>query len=261
MNARVITLINQKGGVGKTTTALALGAGLALRGYRTLFVDLDAQGNLTYVLGADGSGLAGKNVFDVLMGNAAADAAVQQTPLGSVLASAPALAGADLVLSAVGKEHRLREALEAVQGQYDYIVVDTPPALGVLTINALTACTGIIITAQADVFSMQGIAQLYDTLPTVKKYCNPSLRVLGILLTRYSARAILSRDLADKMGDVAERLQTKVYATKIRETIAIKEAQSKRQSLYDYAPKSNAALDYLAFVDEFLAEEAISYGY
>jgi len=252
---KTIVMCNQKGGVGKSTTALAIGVGFSFKGYKTLFVDLDAQGNLTHTLGADGTGLTGKNSFDVLTGNATAEAATQRTTQGEIIASSPALAGADIAITAVGKEYRLKEALEALQDDYDYIVIDTPPALGILTINALTACSGVIIPAQADIYSLQGISQLYNTLQTVKKYCNPSLKVMGILLTRYNGRAIISRDIAEMIDETAERLQTKLYKTKIREATAVKEAQARRQSIFAYAPKSNASTDYKALIDEILREE------
>jgi ATPases involved in chromosome partitioning len=252
--AQIIAVINQKGGVGKSTTTLALGAGLSCKGFKTLFIDLDAQANLSYTLGADITGLANHSVFDVLTGKSAVGA-VQQTAQGAVIASSPALVGADTVLTAVGKEYFLKEALEPLDKDYDYIIIDTPPALGILTINALTACTGAIIPAQADIYSLQGISQLYGTLQTVKKYCNPSLKVLGILLTRYNARAIISREVAEMIERMATQLHTVLYKTKIREATAIKEAQARRLSIYEYAPKSNAAIDYRAFVDEVIGKE------
>ena len=252
---QVIAVINQKGGVGKSTTALALGSGLSLKGYRTLFIDLDAQANLSYTLGADNVGLVGNSSFDVLIGKVTALGAIQRTEQGTVIASSLALAGADTVLTAVGKEYRLKEALEPLHKDFDYIIIDTPPTLGILTINALTACTGAIIPAQADIYSLQGINQLYGTLQTVKKYCNPSLAVMGILLTRYSSRAIISREVAEMIEDTAAQLQTVLYKTKIREATAIKEAQARRLSIFEYAPKSNAAIDYKALVDEITGEE------
>jgi len=252
---KVIAIINQKGGVGKSTTTLALGAGFSLKGFKTLCIDLDAQGNLSYALGADGTGLTGHNSFSILVDRTTEEATIQKTAQGEVIASSPALAGADTVLTAVGKEYRLKEALETLQRDYDYIIIDTPPALGILTVNALTACTGVLIPAQADIFSLQGISQLYGTLQTVKKYCNPSLKVLGILLTRYNGRSIISREVAEMIEETAQRLQTKLYTTKIRETTAIKEAQARRQSIFEYAPKSNAAADYTALINEIIAEE------
>lgn len=246
---KTIAVINQKGGVGKSTTAASLGAGLTLKGFKVLYIDLDAQGNLTYTLGADPKGLT---ALDVLTKEATAAAAVQHTAQGDVIATSPSLAGADTVITSVGKEYRLKEALEPLKESYDYIIIDTPPALSVLTINALTACTGAIIPAQADIYSLQGISQLNSTIQTVRQYCNPSLEVMGIVLTRYSSRAILSREVAEMIEQTAERLNTKLYKTTIRENIAVKEAQASQQNIFEYAPKSNAASDYSALVDEII---------
>ena len=245
---KTVAVINQKGGVGKTTTALALGAGLETRGRRVLFVDLDPQGNLSYALGAEG-GVPG--VWAMLERPGAAPG-VQAAPGGAVIAASPALAGADAVLTATGKEYRLREALTPLSGDYDYAVIDTPPALGVLTVNALTAAAGLIIPAQADVFSLQGIGQLSLTIDAVRQYCNPGLKILGLLLTRHNPRSVISRDLAEVMRDTARRLDTRLFKTAVREAVAVREAQAERRGLFHYAPKSNAALDYQAFVDEFL---------
>ena len=249
-----IAVINQKGGVGKSTTALALGAGLSIKGYRTLFIDLDAQANLSYSLRANNSSSI-LSSFDVLTGKATALETIQRTSQGTLIASSPTLAGTDTVLTSIGKEYRLKEALESLSKDFDYIIIDTPPALGILTINALTACTGVIIPAQADIYSLQGISQLYLTLQTVKKYCNPSLSVMGILLTRYNARAIISREVAEMLEQTALQLQTILYKTKIREATVIKEAQARRQNIYEYAPKSNAAKDYNSLINEIMEEE------
>lgn len=248
----IIAIINQKGGVGKSTTAHAIGAGLLLRGRKVLYIDLDAQGNLSYTLGADSTGLTGLSALEVLEGQATASKAVQHTPQGDIIASSPALAGADTILTAVGKEYRLKEALEGLQ--YDNIVIDTPPALGILTINALTACHGCIIPAQADIYSLHGISQLYSSIQTVRKYCNPALKVMGILLTRYSARAVIGREVAEMLEQTAGQMHTKLYRSRIREGTAIKEAQAVKMDIYSYAPRSNAASDYTALVDEIMEE-------
>ena len=247
-----IAIINQKGGVGKSTTAHAIGAGLSLKGYRVLYVDLDAQGNLSYALGADTSG---DTVMEVLQHLINAQDAIQHTPAGDTLPSAPALAAADTILTATGKEYKLKEALETIKGNYDYCIIDTPPALGILTINALTACNNVIIPAQADIFSLQGVAQLYKTIDTVKKYCNPTLKIMGILLTRYNRRAIISRDVADQLEQTAAQFNTRLYEAKIRECIALKEAQAMKEDIFSYAPRSNAATDYAELVDEIVGGE------
>lgn len=250
---RTYTIINQKGGVGKSTTAAALGIGLIRRGFKVLFIDLDAQGNLTYSLGADGAGLSGKSALDVLMRAATAEEAAINTDSGAhLIPSTPALVGADMALTATGKEYRLKEALKAVGDKYAYCIIDTPPALGILTVNALTAADEAIIPAQADVFSLQGITQLYSTIQAVQQYTNPALNIAGILLTRWSGRAIISRDIAELLENTAERLHTRLYNAKIRECTALKEAQAQRVDIYSYAPKSNAAADYTDFVEEVI---------
>lgn len=250
--SKAIAVINQKGGVGKSTTALAIGAGLSLKGYSALFVDLDAQGNLSYTLGADTKGY---NAMGVLERPETAKEEIQHTPQGDIIASSPKLAGADKLLEETGKEYRLKEALESLQGAYDFIIVDTPPALGILTINALTACTGAIIPAQADIYSLQGIGQLNSTIETVKKYCNPSLSIMGIVITRFNGRSIIRREVAEMLEHTADQLHTKLYSSKIRECTALVEAQATKQNIYSYAPRSNATADYKALVDEILRGE------
>ena len=247
----VLAIINQKGGVGKSTTAAALGAGLILKGYRVLYIDLDAQGNLTFNMGAGASALSS---LEVLTGTATAEEAIRHTEQGDIIPASPALAGADNLITATGKEYRLKEALDPLQSRYDYIVVDTPPALGILTVNALTACTGAIVPAQADAWSLQGITQLNGTIQTVKKYCNPALKVKGIVLTRFNSRAVVSRDMQELIAQTAAALDTKLYKTAIRECTALKEAQAVQQDIYSYAPRSNATADYKAIVAEIVEE-------
>ena len=246
---KCIAVINQKGGVGKSTTAATVAAGLSLKGYKTLSIDLDAQANLTYTAGAK---TTGATALGVLTGEAKAENAIQHTDSGDIIAANKALAGADAFIADTGKEYRLKEALESVKTTYDYIIIDTPPALGILTINALTACDSVIIPAQADIYSLQGIEQLAETMKPVKKYCNPSLKIEGILLTRYSPRSVLSREVAELAEQLAARLGTKVFKATIRENISIKEAQISQLSIFDYAPNSNAAKDYNTFIEELL---------
>lgn len=248
---KVYAVINQKGGVGKSTTALCLGAGLSLKGFKVLYIDLDAQGNLSYTLGADTQGY---NAMGILQRPEMVKEEIQTAPGGEVIASSPALAGADTIITETGKEYRLKEALDKLGGTYDYCIIDTPPALGIVTINALTACQGAIIPAQADIYSLQGISQLNGTIQTVKKYCNPHLKVMGIVLTRYSARSIISREVAEMIDATAAQLNTKLYKAKIRECTALKEAQATRQSIFKYAPRSNAAADYKALIEEIMED-------
>ena len=247
----IITVANQKGGVGKSTTVHALGRGLSLQGRRVLFVDLDPQGNLSYSMQATRSNTT---AYELITGRAAAADTIQRTPQGDLIPASPLLSGADIELHRVGKEYRLKEALQPIRADYDFILIDTPPALGILTINALAASDSVIVTAQADIFSLQGIGQLSATIDAVRTYCNPALIIKGVLLTRHSSRAVLSRDLTEMITDTAAQLNTTVYKTVIRECIALKEAQASRQDIFNYAPRSNAATDYTAFIEEVLRE-------
>ena len=222
----VIAVSNQKGGVGKSTTANALGAYLFHKGFKVLYVDMDAQGNLSYSMGASNKAISS---LEVLTGTATAKEAIVQTAQGDLIPASPALSSADALLKDTGREYKLREALEPILGDYDYIILDTPPAIGTLTINALTACNSVIVPAQADIYSLQGIGQLVQTVQTVKRYCNRDIAIKGLLITRYNARALLTKDMTELLEDTANHLQTKLYTTKIRECIALKEAQASQQ--------------------------------
>lgn len=250
--SKTLAIINQKGGVGKSTTALMLAAGLTRKGYSVLIVDLDAQCDLTYTTGAN---MDGATALGVLTGEIKAQDAIQHTESGDLIPANKALAGADAFITDTGKEYRLKEALEPIAGRYDYVVVDTPPALGILTINALTACNSVIIPAQADIYSLQGIEQLAETMKPVKKYCNHDLSIEGILLTRYSPRSVLSREVAGLASQLAAKIGTKLFKTTIREAIAVKESQISQKSLYSYAPKAKVTEDFDRFIAELLGEE------
>lgn len=247
---KVIVISNQKGGIGKSTTAHALGSYAALKeGKRTLLVDLDAQGNLSQSLGLKTSPATS---YDVLMRRASVcDATVVVNTLGiSAIPSSPLLTRATLDITEVGKEYRLKEALATVKDDYDVVVVDTPPALSVLTINALTAADSLVIPVQADLFSLEAVKEMAGTIASVRKYTNPSLRIEGLLLCRYQGRSILSRNCADSFDALAKTMGTKVFMTRIRESISIKEAQAVSQDIFSYAPRSNGAKDYESFCKE-----------
>lgn len=246
-----IAVINQKGGVGKSTSAHAIGSGLHLRGERVLFIDLDAQCNLSSTLTTEQEpNQDNATILDVITGKEPALSALVQTEYGSLLSGDCALSGADIILTEVGKEYRVRELLNPLTDRFDYVIIDTPPALGILTINALAASNGCIIPAGADIYSLQGITALRGTIEAVRKYCNPNLEIMGILLTRYNGRTVITRDAEDLTAQSAAQFGTKLYQSKIRECTAIKEAQAVKKSIFDYAPKSNAAVDYSALIDE-----------
>ena len=249
-----VAICGQKGGTGKTTTAAALGAGLRKQGSTVLYVDLDAQGSLSYILEADHAGLSGMSSLEVMEGTITAEAAIQHTAAGDIIAASPALSGADSILTATGREYRLREALEPLSASYDVAILDAPPNLGIITINALTAASGCVIPAQADVLSLQGVNQLHKTIESVKRYCNRDLRIYGLLTTRYNGRTNISRDAAEMLSEIAAQMDTRLYETRIRECTAIKEAQAMRTDIYTYAPRSNAAADYTALTIEIMEE-------
>ena len=158
-------------------------------------------------------------------------------------------------MTQVGREYKLRDALK-VLSDYDVVILDTPPSLGILTINALTASTSIIIPANADFFSMYGISQLGETIESVKEYTNPRLKIDGVLLTRYTGRTILSRDMAENIGKLAERLETKVFKTTIREAVSVREAQVSQQSIFVQAPQAKVTQDYTDFINELWSEKS-----
>lgn len=248
--ARVICVTNQKGGVGKSTTAEALAGGLTIKGYKTLLVDMDPQGSITLTAGAD---TGRPTTYEVMTRATSTQEATQEIKdRADVIPASQQLIRLDVELMATGKEYRLKEQLTPVLTRYDFIIIDTPPALGLLTVNAMTAADALLIPAQADVYSLQGIGQLTDTIDAIRAYTNPSLTLAGILLTRHNARSILSRDMAAVAGSTAALIGTFLYHTVIRETVTIKEAQAHRKPIYEYAPKSNAVADYTAFTSEFL---------
>ena len=253
---KTIAIAQQKGGTGKSTTAHAIGAGLARRGERVLFVDLDPQGNLSFILGADQSG---ETVLDVLTSKATARKARQQISgaealpgmgCAAIIPGSPYLAGADATLTGTRREYLLAEALKPITGEYDYCILDTPPALGILTVNALTAADRVIIPCLPDVFSIQALGQIADTIAGIKANCNPGLETAGILITKYTPRQNLTRDTEGILAAAAEKIGTRLLKTRIRETVAIREAQAMGKDIFTYSPRSTGAEDYKQLIQE-----------
>jgi chromosome partitioning protein len=247
----IIAIANQKGGAGKSTTAASMAAALTAKKRKILIVDMDAQGNTTDTCAAVVNGET-PTAFDILSKRTPAIEAIQQTSHGDIIPSSLELATMDNVLTATGKEYRLQKALAPVLDKYDFVIVDTPPALGVLTINALTAATGIIIPTNADKYGLQGIMQLYGQIESVQEYTNPKLEIYGILLTRHTPRQTVLSDFAEGFKETAKQIKTSVFNTYIRECAAIRKAQATRQSIYQFDPKCAGAVDYANFVEEFL---------
>ncbi|MDL2233799.1 AAA family ATPase [Ruminococcaceae bacterium OttesenSCG-928-L11] len=249
--AKIIAVTNQKGGVGKTTTATSLAAGLVQKGYTSLLVDTDPQGNATDTYGVDAEN--GPTIFDVFVGEAAVTEAIQrQEGFGDIVSGDLRMSAADMQFTQQGREYILREALTPVLPAYDFVIVDTPPTLGIVTINALTAANSIIIPMLADRYSLQGIKQLAGTVNTVRKYSNPNLKIDGILLTRYNGRTILNRDVREAIETMVENWETKVFQTAIRQSVSLQESQTQQESIFDYAPDSTTGKDYMDFIQEYI---------
>ncbi len=250
----VISISNQKGGVGKTTTTCNLAAGLVKKGYRVLIIDMDPQGNLGFCVGAETETSA--TIYDVLKGDVKTQFAIQKTDTADVIISSILLSGIELEFTNTGREYLLKEAIKPILENYDFILLDTPPALGILTINAFTASDIIVVPMLSDIFSLQGISQLYETVERVKKYCNPNLTIAGILLTKFNPRTLLGREIRGTAELIAKDLNIRVFDTYIRTSVAASEAQSVQQNILDYSPRNNIAKDYLKFTDELLEKEA-----
>lgn len=248
--ARVIAITNQKGGVGKTTTTGAVASGLKIKGYNVLCVDLDPQSNLSFSAGAETEDCP--TIYDVLKGEAKTLFSIQKMAPFDIIASNILLSGIELEFTQTGREYLLKEALNSIKDKYDYIFIDTPPALSILTVNAFTASDYIIIPMLADIFSLQGIAQLSETIERVRTYCNPNLKIEGIVLTKFNKRTILSREIRGTAELIAQELKTSLFKTTIRPSVAIMEAQTSQQNIHEYSPKNNAALDYKDLVDELI---------
>jgi chromosome partitioning protein len=245
---RVIALANQKGGVAKTTTTLNLGAAFAEQGMRVLLVDLDPQGNLTMSQGLNPDAIE-RSMFDVLVHQLPIREVIQRAETDLAVSSID-LAGAELALSSlIGRERALDKALVGVKDEYDFILVDTPPSLGLLTINALVAANGVIVPVQCEYLSLRGLVQLENTLSMIRENLNPDVEIQGILPTMYDSRTLHSREaveiLQENFGDL-------VFGTRIRKTIRYAEAPVKGTSILKYDPQGTAAEAYRDLAKEVL---------
>lgn len=249
----VIAVSNQKGGVGKTTTTGALSAALQKRGKTVLAIDLDPQGNLSFSMGAENEGVP--TSYEILKGEAIMQESIQKTDVVDIIPANILLSGAELEFTGHGREYLLANSLRPLRDKYDYILIDTPPALSVLTVNAFTAADSIIVPMLSDIFSLQGITQLYETVSYVKEFCNPKLTFEGILLTRFAPRTTLANEVRGTAEMVATELDIPLFHTSIRCSVAVTEAQALQRNIIKYSPRNIAMKDYLALADEILYRE------
>jgi chromosome partitioning protein len=254
---RTYTLVNQKGGVGKTTTVINLGAYLAYFGQRVLLVDLDPQANATACLGVDKTTVRG-GTYEVLIGNSAAASHILHNPRLkiSLLPASPALAGAEVELvGELARENYLNNVLAPVRDRYDYILIDCPPSLGLLTLNGIIAAReGVIIPVQCEYLPLEGLSQLNQTLDRIRSAVFPELQIRGVLLTMYDGRTNLSNDVVE---EVRRHFKERVFTTVIPRTVRLAEAPSYGQPISTYAPSSNGAESYTSLAREILAGDGI----
>jgi chromosome partitioning protein len=251
-HAEVIAFANQKGGVAKTTTTLNLAVAFAESGYRVLCVDLDPQGNLTMSQGIDPDKVE-KSLYDVLVHDMPLAEIIQRREIDIAVASID-LAGAEIAMSTkIGRERSLEKALKEVSGDYDFVCIDTPPSLGLLTINALTAASKVIVPVQCEYLSMRGLVQLQNTLRMIQENLNPDVKIEGILPTMLDSRTVHAKEaveiLEENFGDL-------VFRSRIRKAIKFAEAPVKGSSVLKYDPQSNAANYYRELAEEVLANES-----
>lgn len=246
---KIIAVSNQKGGVGKTTSATTLAYGLKLRGKKVLLVDCDPQGNSTDTWRAKSSE-GFPTLSDLLFTNEPAESCVQHTEIGDILAGDPVLEDADKHLKGVAGYFRLKKRLEPLMALYDHIILDTPPNLGILLQNALIAAEGVIVPVTCGRYSLQGMGRFIETVDDVRAQPNPDLEVLGMLLVKYAGRTVLAREVTTGLPELTKKLGTGVFDTKIRRTEEVEKAQANRVPLQRYSPEATAAVDYDALIDE-----------
>lgn len=254
---KIYAVVNQKGGVGKTTSVINLSAFLASNGRKTLMVDLDPQANATSGVGVDKMSVD-PSTYDILLEESGVDDTAMSLPefKFDILPSNPDLSGAEVELvNAIGREYRLQKALEEVNGRYDYVLIDCPPSLSLLTINALTAAKdGVLIPVQCEYLALEGLSQLTQTVELVQKYLNPDITIRGLMMTMYDSRTNLSRQVVE---EVRNYFPGKVFRTIVPRNIRLSEAPSFGQPINVYAPNSPGAIAYKVLTAEILKGDQV----
>lgn len=248
--ARVICIANQKGGVGKTTTSVNLSASLAARGRRVLLLDLDPQGNASSGLGLKKHEFQDSNIYHVLIGENTLEEVIRPCAVKNlwVAPANPDLVGAEIELvDTPRREYRLKEALKPLHDDYDYVLIDCPPSLGLLTLNALTSANTFVVPLQCEYYALEGLSQLLNTAGLVKKSINPELRIEGIVLTMFDTRNNLSHQV---VSEIQAHFGDKVFKAIIPRNVRLSEAPSHGQPIIEYDPKSIGAIKYLELADE-----------
>ena len=251
---RVIAVANQKGGVGKTTTAINLSACLAEKGQKVLAIDMDPQGNMTSGLGIDKDEVE-KNIYDLMIGQAGVDEVLQKEAIENldVIPTSIDLSAAEIELIGVDdKEFIIRNAVQPIKDDYDYIIIDCPPSLSMLTINAMTTADSVLVPIQCEYYALEGLSQLIHTVELVKERLNPVLEIEGVVFTMYDARTNLSLQVVE---NVKENLQQNIYKTIIPRNIRLAEAPSYGLPINKYDPKSTGAESYMRLADEVIERE------
>lgn len=233
----IYTVAFQKGGTGKTSTAHAIAAGATFRGKKALAIDLDPQGNLTFAMGGTP---AAPGAYELITGRAKTEDTIQHTAQGDIIPAGLNLSAVDAEISnRPGRDFLLQAAIKPLAVHYDVVVIDTPPALGTLLINALTAANRVILTMNADIFSLQGLYQLADTIRQVQTYCNADLQIAGVLFTKHSTRTTLARDMTTSTAAALEQMGINLFQTTIREGLRSKKPLQCNRAFSTMPPKAS----------------------